>query len=257
MGTDGFFLIDKEVGWTSFDVCAKIRKKLNIKKVGHTGTLDPFATGLLVVATGRCTKCIPFLEKEKKTYETTLVLGKISETLDSESEVLDMPLQEGIPSQQEIQKVLETHFQGVISQVPPQFSAVKIKGVPAYIMARSGKKVDLSPRKVEVFKVHILSYLFPELKVSLEVSAGFYVRSFARDLGLAFGGGAYCSALRRLKVGYLTVDDAEKISHITQAIDPRYILMGLNLSEVGTRRVQDFIVGRDPFLCRESKKKKF
>ncbi|MCF7812292.1 tRNA pseudouridine(55) synthase TruB [Candidatus Gracilibacteria bacterium] len=249
---DGFWLIDKEKGWTSFDVCAKLRKILQIKKVGHTGTLDPFATGLLLVATGKCTKLIPFLEKERKTYQTTLVLGKTSDTLDPESEIREekspsnsLFIKEG--GGKIIEQKMCSMFQGKIQQVPPQFSAIKFKGQKACDMARKGKKVDLESRETEIFSYRILSFEFPELQIELEVAAGFYVRAFARDLAKELGTVGMCQELRRTKIGNLSVDDAQKIDQITEPIDPKFII-SLDHREIETGRVQDFISGR-AFPC--------
>lgn len=248
---DGFFLIDKPSGWTSFDVCAKMRKTLNIKKVGHTGTLDPFATGLLVVATGKCTKMIPFLEKEKKTYVTEIALDKTSPTLDPESEVQSVYSQY-TPTEEEIQKVLDEKFTGKIEQVPPQFSAIKIKGKKSCDVARKGGEVKLMPRQTEIFSIKILSYTFPVVKLELEVAAGFYVRALARDLGTllrpeiqGFEGqeAGMCVSLRRTRVGKLSVEDAEGMEHISTPIDPKFII-DLPQREIPTGRVQDFVGGR-------------
>jgi len=250
----GFWLIDKEKDWTSFDVCAKLRKILNTKKVGHTGTLDPFATGLLVVATGKCTKLIPFLEKDKKTYIAKIILGKTSETLDSESEIVDCKYDKE-PNKEEVKKIIKKKFLGKISQIPPQFSAIKIKGKKACDIARKGQKVDLKARKTEIFRIDILSYKFPELELALEVSAGFYVRSLARDLGKELAGGGFCSELRRTKVGELDIKDAEKVDGITEVIDPKFILKNITHREIPSGRVQDFIAGRAfPFSGIEKEK---
>ncbi len=243
MAQDGFWLIDKEKDWTSFDVCARMRKMLNIKKVGHTGTLDPFATGLLVVATGKCTKLIPFLEKDKKTYITKILLGKTSETLDPESEIIDCKYDKE-PNREEVEKIIKEKFLGKISQIPPQFSAIKIKGRKACDLARKGQKVELEARKTEVFRIEILFYRFPELELALEVSAGFYVRSLARDLGQILAGGGLCIELRRTKVGELEIKEAEKIDSISEAIDPKFILKNITHREIPSGRVQDFIAGR-------------
>lgn len=244
MNTDGFWLIDKQPDWTSFDVCAKLRKMLKIKKVGHTGTLDPFATGLLLVATGKATKLIPYLEKESKTYIATIVLGKTSETLDSESKIQDCGFDGNEPTQADIQKVIDAQFTGKIQQIPPKFSALKINGKPAYKLAREGKKVEIKARDAETFEIEILQYDFPEVEVKLTVAAGFYVRSFARDLGMELSNGGYCSQLRRTAIGELSVDDAELLEMVSQPIDPMYILKNMDHREISTERIQDFIAGR-------------
>ncbi|MCL4162375.1 UNVERIFIED_CONTAM: hypothetical protein GTU68_051422 [Idotea baltica] len=241
---DGFFLIDKPAGYTSFDVCACTKKHCNIKKVGHTGTLDPFATGLLVVAVGKGTKCIPYLEKASKTYLATIVLGKTSETLDTESEIVELANKrfEEDATQEDIQKVIDEDFIGEIDQIPPKYSALKINGKRAYDLARQGIEVEMKVRKTFVHRCDIVSYTYPELKVELEVSAGFYVRSFARDMG------GYCSELRRTKVGDLDIADAEDIKGLTMPIDPQYILKNLQHIEIKTGNIQDFMSGR-AFPC--------
>ena len=240
---DGFLLIDKPTGWTSFDVCARLRKILNIKKIGHTGTLDPFATGLLVVAVGRCTKLIPFLEKSKKTYVTKILLDRTSPTLDPESEATLVKTVK-VPSQKDIEVLLKKQFHGKISQIPPQFSAIKIKGKKSCDVARSGGVVAIPPRETEIFHAKILSYEFPVVEIELEVAAGFYVRAFARDLGKALTGGGMCESLRRTRVEELSVEDAETIEHVTAPIDPAFILKNFSQREIPTGRSQDFVAGR-------------
>jgi len=240
---DGFYLVDKETDWTSFDVCARMRKLLNIKKVGHTGTLDPFATGLLLVATGKCTKLIPFFEKEKKTYVTTILLGKDSPTLDTESEMTDVPVKKE-PSCEEIEQKMCSMFSGKIQQTPPQFSAIKIAGKKSCDVARRGEKVDLKPRETEVCSSEIIAYNFPEIEIEMTVKAGFYVRAFARDMGEALGTKAICKELRRTLIGELSVEDAEKVAHISAPIDPKFVLTQIDHREIPMGRVQDFIAGR-------------
>ncbi len=240
---DGFLLIDKPAGWTSFDVCARLRRLLNIKKIGHTGTLDPFATGLLVVAVGRCTKLIPFLEKAKKTYVTTILLDRTSPTLDTESETTPVE-KPTVPLKKDIESLLKLNFHGKILQIPPQFSAIKIKGKKSCDVARGGGVTEIPARETEIFQTKILSYDFPKLEIELEVAAGFYVRAFARDLGNALTGGGMCEFLRRTRVGDLSVDDAESIDHVTMPIDPAFILRDLPQREIPTGRAQDFAAGR-------------
>ncbi len=224
---NGFLLIDKPPDWTSFDVCAKVRKIFNIKKVGHTGTLDPFATGLLIVAVGRCTKIIPFLEKERKTYITKITFGKTSETLDPESEIIEIPLPKITPTEKDIEKILNEKFQGKIQQIPPKYSAIKINGKKMCDLARAGKEVIIKPRITEIFQAKIISYDFPVIEIELETAAGFYVRSFARDIAGYFGTKGICIELRRTKIGRFSVKDAEKISEVTGVIDPKYIIKNI------------------------------
>lgn len=242
MNFDGFYLIDKQQEWTSFDVCARMRKLLNIKKIGHTGTLDPFATGLLVVAVGKCTRLIPFFEKDRKKYRTKILFGKSSPTLDPESDAEDAPVRE--VGESELQQILDEKFLGKIQQMPPQFSAIKIAGKKSCDLARRGEKVELKLRDTEIFIAKIVNFAWPEVEIELDVAAGFYVRALARDLGEALGGGAICAELRRTGVGELSVDDAELLEQISTPIDPAIILTEVPHREIPTGRVQDFIAGR-------------
>lgn len=253
MNFDGFYLVDKQKDWTSFDVCARMRKMLNTRKVGHTGTLDPFATGLLIVAVGKCTRLIPFLEKDKKTYRAKFLLGKTSETLDPESEICDVespsssPLWKGGGNPEKeleiIKRVIEEKFTGKISQVPPKFSAIKIGGKKCCDLARRGEKVEIKARETEVHNIKVLNYSYPELELEMTVSAGFYVRSLARDLGQELVGGGICTELRRTRIEDISVEDAELVENISTPIDPAFILK-LEQREIPTGRVQDFISGR-------------
>ncbi len=244
MNFDGFYLVDKEAGWTSFDVCARLRKQFNTRKVGHTGTLDPFATGLLIVAVGKCTRMIPFLEKAKKSYTTKILLGKSSPTLDPESEVTEISFSGEKPTKEEIEKIIEKNFIGKIEQVPPQFSALKINGKKCCDLARKGEKVEMKSRSAEVFSIKICNYSYPELTVEMEVAAGFYVRSFARDLGKILVGGGICSELRRTAIESISVEDALPVGMCVEPIDPKCILTNFLQTEIPTGRVQDFIAGR-------------
>ncbi len=247
MNFDGFYLIDKPQEWTSFDVCARMRKLLNTRKIGHTGTLDPFATGLLIVAVGKCTRMIPFLEKDKKTYRAKFLLGQDSPTLDPESELTDVGFTGELPAQETVQKLIEDKFTGKISQIPPQFSAIKIGGKKCCDLARKGETVEIKARETEVHEIKILSYKYPELELEMTVSAGFYVRSLARDLGKELVGGGICSELRRTRIESLSVDDAETLETISGPIDPVNIIK-LEQREIPTGRVQDFVAGR-AFPC--------
>jgi len=179
---NSFLLIDKPAGWTSFDCCAVVRKALNIKRVGHTGTLDPFATGLLVVAVGKCTKLIPFLEKDRKIYRTKILFKKTSETLDPESDIV-VSDNCYVVSESELQKVLTEQFQGKIEQVPPKYSALKIDGKRAYDLARKGEDFEMKKRSTEVISTKILDVGDDWCELEIEVAAGFYVhqrQSFKR-----------------------------------------------------------------------------
>jgi len=251
---NGFYLIDKEKEWTSFDGCAKMRGILNTKKIGHTGTLDPFATGLLIIAAGKCTKLIPFFERAKKTYLTEIVFGKKSESHDIDSEIESVEIPQKF-TREECEEMLQKHFSGKIEQVPPRFSAIKINGKRACDRVRSGEKVNLKARSTEIFRAEILAFDFPTVKFELEVAAGFYVRSFARDLAGKFGTSAICQSLRRTQINDISVNDAEKIEEISNPIDPKFLISNIPHCEIETGRIQDFVAGRSfPFSGVEKEK---
>lgn len=208
-------LIDKPAGMTSFGVVARVRRVLSQKagkkvKVGHTGTLDPFATGLLILMIGKGTKrCAEFL-KHDKWYEATLELGKVSSTGDPEGivEVYQTEIPE--PTLSTIQETAAS-FIGVIDQQVPKFSAVKIDGKRAYDLARKGVDVEMPVKKVEIFQLDILDYSYPTLKIRCHVSSGTYIRALAEDIGKKLGTGAYLTALRRTKIADYRVEDAVKL----------------------------------------------
>jgi tRNA pseudouridine55 synthase len=215
---DGCLLIDKPTGWTSHDVVAKVRNILKNEaghkvKVGHTGTLDPFATGLLILMVGSHTKRAAEFSKLGKTYEAEIVLGKVSSTGDPEGEITQKS--DKVPTQEEVNNTLE-EFTGEIEQTPHKFSAMKIDGQRAYKLAREGKEVKLEPRKVTIYSIKDVKYNYPKLKFTTEVSSGTYIRSLAEDIGKNLGTGAYLSELRRTQVGSFNIDKAQSIEQITK-----------------------------------------
>lgn len=210
---DNLLLIDKPSEMTSFGVVARIRrilsKQYGVKvKVGHSGTLDPFATGLLIILTGSQTKNAMSLTKLDKEYEATIELGKSSSTEDPEGDITEVS--SIVPKIEEIENVLSL-FTGEIIQTPPIFSAIKIGGERAYKLARKGKKVEVPERKITIYDINIVSYSYPELKIVVRVSSGTYIRSLARDIGNNLKTGAYLKELRRTKVGNFSIDDAESL----------------------------------------------
>ncbi len=252
-----FLCIDKPAGWTSFDCVAVVRKALGVKRVGHTGTLDPFATGLLLVAVGKCTKLIPFLEKDRKTYRTKILFNRTSETLDTESEMQVSSEQITVDSAQQIEQVLQEKFSGKIQQIPPKYSALKINGQRAYDLARKGKEFEMKSRETEILRSEILDHGSDWVELEIEVAAGFYVRSFARDLAEALGIVGMCGELRRIGVGELAVsgeqlavlnpEDLKNSSFVLQPsalLDPREILTGLEVLEIPKERLGDWSHGR-------------
>ena len=205
----GIFVINKPKDWTSFDVVAKIRNKLNVKKVGHTGTLDPQATGVLVLCVGKGTQLVQKLTGLDKEYICDITFGAISATDDSEGEIKGVEGASEVPLT-DIEKILK-EFTGTFEQMPPDFSAKKIQGKKAYELARKGKEVKLEPVKVTVHTIEMLDYKWPVLKLKIHCGKGFYVRSLARDLGKKLGVGGYLSALERTKVGHFTIESAISI----------------------------------------------
>lgn len=215
---DGILLIDKPVGWTSFDVVAKIRgmRRAAFKaqgvaptkrqlRVGHAGTLDPFATGLLVILLGDATKRSDEFLKQDKTYEATIVLGATSTTGDPEGEITQVSNVQ--PSEGDVQAALK-QFSGQITQTPPIYSAIKVNGQRAYKLARKGQAVEIPTRQVTIHSLELLDYTYPTLKIRTHVSSGTYIRSLAEDIGNVLGTGAYCSELRRITIGDMHINDA-------------------------------------------------
>ena len=212
--TDGILLIDKPDGMTSFGVVARVRRVLSQQagkkvKVGHTGTLDPFATGLLILCIGKETKNAMSYTKLDKVYEATIRLGQTSTTGDPEGELTAVSDKQ--PTQEEIAAALEK-FTGEITQTPPIFSAIKIDGRRAYDLARQGKEVEIPERKVMIHSLELVDYAYPELKIRTHVSSGTYIRSLAQDIGETLGTGAYCTQLRRTKVADWDVANAQTLA---------------------------------------------
>lgn len=201
--------VDKPAGMTSFGAVARVRRVLSEReghrvKVGHTGTLDPFATGLLILLAGKATKRAPELTKKDKVYEATIRLGEISTTGDPEGDIT--PTNKTLPTLDEIKAVL-TQFTGKIQQTPPAFSAIKINGQRAYKLARAGKTVEMPSREVEIYSIELLDYSAPELTIRTHVSSGTYIRTLAEDIGKALKCGAYTRALRRTQIAEYRLDE--------------------------------------------------
>lgn len=209
-----FLLVDKPKGISSHGVVGKLRKITGVRRIGHAGTLDPNATGLLVVGVGRAsTKRLEIFLKKDKQYIADIVLGIGTDTDDILGKVI-AENKNTKPSYTEVAKVLEG-FIGIQTQLPPKYSAIKIKGRTAYKIARLGEVVEMKPRKIEIFNLHLLSYKFPHVKIDLDVSSGTYIRAFARDFGLCLGTVAALSDLRRTKIGSFDVKNAVLLSELT------------------------------------------
>lgn len=217
MQHNGKILIDKPKGWTSFDIVAKIRslirKQTGIKrpKVGHAGTLDPLATGLLIVLVGDyCKRANEFLKLDK-TYEVNMKLGANSSTDDAEG--IFTEISDNRPTKISVNKVLNS-FVGTIQQVPPIFSAIKISGKRAYTLARAGEQPEMQPRSVTIYSITNIKYDYPMISFTTKVSSGTYIRSLVRDIGNKLGTGAYMTNLRRTRIDSFLIENAHQIDAI-------------------------------------------
>jgi len=215
MQEDSVLLVDKPAGITSFGVVARVRRKLSQQlgkkaKVGHTGTLDPFATGLMIIVTGKECRNAGLYSKLDKVYEANIRLGQTSSTGDPEGDITDVS--DLVPTLDEVTEVL-AGFVGEIQQQPPMYSAIKINGQRAYKLARAGEVVEMPFRTVTVFSLDLLDYTYPDIKIRVHVSSGTYIRTLAQDIGLALGTGAYCNVLRRTKIADHSIDDSLPTSY--------------------------------------------
>jgi tRNA pseudouridine55 synthase len=216
----GILLVDKPADWTSFDVVNYVRKIVALDlgkkpknvKVGHAGTLDPFATGLLVLLIGKeYTKRASEFAKLDKTYEVTMRLGEVSSTGDPEGEITSVS--DRIPSKEEVQTAVDK-LVGTIEQIPPAFSAVKINGQRAYKLARAGKEVVIEPRKVTIHRLELVDYSYPEVKLLVDVSSGTYIRTLVEDIGKELGAGAYTTVLKRIRIGEFSLEKAVPVKSV-------------------------------------------
>ena len=231
---DGILLVDKAEGMTSHDVVALVRRQLGIKKVGHCGTLDPIATGLLLITIGRGTKVQDLLMSEDKEYVGTLTLGTTTSTQDREGEVVETkPVPQFVES--EI-RIAFDKFLGDFYQTPPMVSAKKHGGVPLYKLARQGKVVEREPRFVHVYRYTIDRITLPDIDFSVLCSKGFYVRTYANDIGAILGCGAHLKSLRRTKSGRFDLANATTVAEIKEL--PREEIVGriLSLPQVSRMR---------------------
>ena len=210
-------LIDKPLEWTSFDVVKKIRYQIKIKKIGHAGTLDPLATGLLILCTGKMTKSIESFMADEKEYTGTFVLGQTTPSYDLETE----PTAPVDLSHLQESTIHETtaQFTGFVEQVPPMHSAIKVDGQRVYQMARKGKTVELKPRTVNISEFEIVKVDLPRVDFRVVCSKGTYIRSLARDFGEALGVGAYLGALRRTRIGAQRIEEAYELPAFIEYIN--------------------------------------
>lgn len=216
MGLNGIILVDKPCDWTSHDVVGKLRGILHERRIGHSGTLDPMATGLLVVFVGRATRAVEFAEADSKEYIAGLRLGISTDTQDITGNTLKSS--NSLPSKAELEQALSA-FKGEISQIPPMYSAIKVGGRKLYELARRGESVERKPRRVTIYKLDIIGENESDYVLDVVCSKGTYVRTLCNDIGDTLGCGGCMSSLRRVKAGAFSIEKAHTIDEIQAAAD--------------------------------------
>jgi len=209
---NGFLIVHKPTGMTSHDVVNAVRRLAGTRRVGHAGTLDPLATGVLVLALGAATRLVQFIDGSDKTYRATLRLGETTTTYDAEGDVVE---HRPVTVDQAAVEVTLADFRGAIEQIPPMYSAVKVKGQKLYKLARQGKEIERAARPVTIHRLDVLDWAVPDLTIEVVCSAGTYIRSLAHDVGQALGCGAHLTALTRTAAGDFRLED----SHTLEALD--------------------------------------
>ena len=222
---NGIVIVDKPQGWTSQDVTARLRRVYATRRIGHGGTLDPMATGVLPVFVGRATRGVEFFEHAEKTYETVLLLGRTTDTQDVTGTVLAEKAVRLSPA--DIEKVLP-RFRGDILQVPPMYSALKVNGKKLYELARKGQEVERQPRPITVFELTNLGFDGIRLSLRVKCSKGTYIRTLCQDIGEALGCGGCMEALRRVRAGEYGIEDAVPLEQLLERETPERYLRGLD-----------------------------
>ena len=218
---NGIVIVDKPQGWTSQDVVSKLRGVFKTRRIGHGGTLDPMATGVLPVFVGRATRGVEFFEHAEKTYEAVLQLGITTDTEDTTGTVLEeRPVN---VSKEEFLAVLD-RFRGEIQQIPPMYSALKVNGQKLYDLARQGKEVERKSRKITIFRLECLHFEGTTAKLLVHCSKGTYIRTLCKDIGAALGCGGCMAALRRVQAGEYTVENAVSMETLVAAEHPEQYL---------------------------------
>jgi len=218
---NGIIIIDKPSGWTSQDVVSKLRGVLHTKRIGHGGTLDPMATGVLPVFVGRGTRGVEFFEHAEKTYETVLRLGITTDTEDITGEVLTQT--QPHVTRETLETILE-QFRGEIQQIPPMYSALKINGQKLCDLARKGKEVERKPRTITIFRLECLAFGENTARLLVHCSKGTYIRTLCKDIGQALGCGGCMESLRRVSAGAYTIDQAIPLDQVVASPDPESLL---------------------------------
>ena len=219
---NGILIVDKPAGWTSQDVAAKLRGVFHEKRVGHGGTLDPMATGVLPIFIGRATRAVPFFEHADKVYEAGLRLGLVTDTQDATGRTLEERAVD--ITQVQLEAALD-NFRGEIAQIPPMYSAIKVNGQKLYALARQGKAVERAPRPVTIFALDLLGGAGADWRLRVHCSKGTYVRTLCHDIGAALGCGGCLSALRRTRAGAYDVTRSHTMEEILAADDPEALLL--------------------------------
>ena len=222
---NGIVIVDKPAGWTSQDVTAKLRGVFKTRRIGHGGTLDPMATGVLPVFVGRGTRAVEFFEHAEKTYEAVLRLGITTDTEDTTGEILQQ--REVQVTAEEVALALE-QFRGDIFQVPPMYSALKINGQKLCDLARKGKEVERQPRKVTIYRLELLEFKNKEVRLLVHCSKGTYIRTLCKDIGQALGCGGCMQSLRRVSAGEYSIEEAVALEQLIQAEKPEEYLRGID-----------------------------
>lgn len=246
---DGLLVVDKPAGWTSHDVVAKLRSATRQRRIGHAGTLDPDATGVLLVGLGRATRLLRFLQETTKEYRGEVAFGIATSTLDAAGEELARCV---MPVTEADVRAATTRFVGTIEQVPPMVSALRVGGRRLHELAREGKEIERAPRTVRVDRLELEAFTpgeFPRATVRVVCSSGTYVRSLAADLGEALGGHAHLASLRRLRVGAFTLADARPLDELVEdptpyVLDPAAALRGMEMHPVGSAVAAQIATGR-------------
>ena len=229
------FYIDKPLKWTSFDVVKRVRSVLSRRtgirklKVGHAGTLDPLATGVITVVTGRCTKRIEELQAHTKEYVATIRLGATTPSFDLETEVdAEYPWQH--ITEEKVKETLKK-FIGSIKQVPPAYSACKVGGKRAYEMARTGQEVEIKAKELVIDEIELMECELPTIVIRVVCSKGTYIRALARDIGVALESGGHLTALRRTRVGEVTVDQCEQVENLVKRLQEEEVIVPEEMSK--------------------------
>lgn len=242
----GFLNINKPAGMSSHDMVNMVRRGVGREvRVGHAGTLDPFASGVLVVCLGPATKLADYVQDQPKSYRSGITLGATSDTDDCTGQVTPNAAAQP-PTMDAVQNAIQ-RFRGQIQQLPPSHSAVHVNGRRAYELARDGKTPDLKPRQVTIHRIEILRYEYPLLEIDVDCASGTYIRALARDIGQALGTGGHCQTLIRTRIGAFTLDTARRLKDVDLAKDlipPQIILPGLSQVKLTSRQAAGIAYGK-------------